>query len=107
MIRHDGADHDQPGRHQLGRVAVEPDELAEPDRAARACHVVDLGAADELAQRLLHGARRLVPAAAGRGRRHDSQLLVAERAFGGRTCGAFAGSGHHDRHGGEDRDKCR
>ena len=77
---------------QLGGVPVESDELAEPDRAARTRHVVHLGATDEIAQRLLHGACGLVPAAAGGGRRHDPKLLIADRAFGGCTRCAFPGA---------------
>ena len=47
VVGGDRADHDQPHHHQLVGLPLELGELAEPDRAARAADVVDLGAPDE------------------------------------------------------------
>ncbi len=63
--------------HELVAVALAAiDELRDADRAAGAGDVGDLGALGDagLGQGLLHGARGLVPAAAGRCRRHDLEF---------------------------------
>ena len=73
LVGDDRADHDHAGNHQRIALAVPlVDELRQADRAAGAADIGDLRAGDQLlaAQHLVHGARRLVPAAAGR-RRHE------------------------------------
>ena len=82
LVGDDGADHDHAGDHQRIALAVPlVDELRQADRAAGAADVGDLRAGDQLlaAQHLLHGARRLVPAAAGR-RRHEQSGSAARPA---------------------------
>ena len=77
LVHGERADHDEAVDHQLVAVALGAvDELRDADAAAGAGDVGDLDAADDLGgdQRLLHRARGLIPAAAGRGRRHDLEL---------------------------------
>ena len=58
-------------------AALGADESSETDRARCAGNVLDDRCRDDAGslERLLHRARSLIPAAAGRGRRHDTQLL--------------------------------
>ena len=83
LVRGDRADHDEAVDHQLVAVALGAvDELGEADGAAGAGHVGHLHvlAMPGGDQRLLHGARGLVPAAARRRRRHDLEFeLLRQR----------------------------
>ena len=70
------------------RAALGADESREADRAGRAGNVLDRRGVDDAGalQRLLHHARGLIPAAAGRGRGDEAQVLV-DRLRGGRCRG--------------------
>ena len=79
-VGEDRADHDVAADDQLRGIAIGlVDELGKPDRAAGAWNVGHLHAARNalVLQRGLHGAGRLVPAAARGGRRHD--LVVGRK----------------------------
>ena len=88
LVHQERADHDEAVDHQLVAVALGAvDELRDADAAAGAGDVGDLRrscASFGGDQRLLHRARGLVPAAAGRGRRHDLEFHLGERG-GART----------------------
>ena len=87
LVHQERADHDEAVDHELVAVALRAvDELREADGAAGARDVGHLHALRDLGgdKRLLHRARGLVPAAAGRGGRHDLEfkLLREGRAAG-------------------------
>ena len=87
IVGHDAAEHDEPGDEQRVAVAaLGADEAREADRAGGAGDVLDDGRRHDAGalQHLLHGARRLIPAAARRRRRDDAQLLELRLAQRGR-----------------------
>jgi hypothetical protein len=87
-VHDDATEHDEPGDHHRVAVAtLGTDEARQSDRSRRAGDVVDRHDTHEarLLQRMLHRARRLIPSAAGCGRRHDPQFLelLSARRDGG------------------------
>ena len=76
LVRDDPAEHDEAGdQHGVAVAAFGADEARQADRAGRAGDVLDRRRPHDarLLQHLLHHARGLIPAAAGRRRRDDAQ----------------------------------
>src|SRR5690606_6651195 len=85
IVGQNRSNHDVAADDELARIALcRVDELGQADRAARAGYIGHLHAWRNafVLQRLLHGTRGLVPAAARAGRRHD--LVVGRECLAGK-----------------------
>ena len=96
-MRDDAAEHDEARHHHdVAVAALGADEARQPDRARRARDVLHRRDAHQARalQHLLHHARGLIPAAAGRRRRDDAELV--DGGLRGSGAPAEAGGRHHD-----------